>query len=110
MLRIINLQITLQQRCSLKARKNVIRRDSIEGPFRNNKIDLPVHIEAGPDSDANLEVRKIVVQALRQYSKPGDMLFYVTAEFERTERAGELSRYFKTIIPRSEIPIQLRRV
>jgi hypothetical protein len=110
MIRIVNLQLTIQQRCSVKARKSVVRRDSIEGPFRNTKITIPVDVESGPDSGANMEIRRLVVDALRRYTTKGDMLFYVTAEFERTERTGELSRYFKTIIPRSEIPIPLRRV
>ena len=111
MIRIINLQLVIQQRCSAKARKSVVRRDSAEGPYRNNKIDVPVDIETGPDSGANLEVRKTVIENLRRNIKPGDILFYVVAEFERSGfGAGELSRYFKTVIPRSEIPLSLRRV
>jgi hypothetical protein len=43
---------------------------------------------------------------LRKHAAKGDFLFYVIAELER--RDG--TRHFKTIAPRSEIPVSFRRL
>jgi hypothetical protein len=100
MIKIIELQITLQARVSSRSRKNVIRKDDAEGPFRNRRIDIACDIECGPDSGANLKVRRVVSEQLKKH-KSGEILFYVVAEFDRGSR---IPRYFKTIVPRSQIP------
>lgn len=111
MAKIVNLEITLQSRVSSKARKNVVRKDNLDGPYRNRKIQIPVEIDIGPDSGANLIVRSRVVKALRSHAGKGEILFYVTAEFEGSAQPGKSpERYFKTIIPRSEVPVSFRRV
>jgi hypothetical protein len=98
--RITQLQIIFQSRVSPKARKNVIRRDDADGPYRNRKVIINKAIPIGPDSGANLETRRLVSQALHQ-RKQGENLFYVVAEFDRENGTP---RYFKTIVPRDEIP------
>ncbi len=103
MIRIIGLQLILQSRVSPKARKDVVRKTSIDGPYRNRKIIIPADIPTGPDSSANIEVRRVISENLRRSVKKGEEVFYVVAEFERTDRAG-VFRYFKTIAPRTQIP------
>jgi len=108
---ITNLQITLQSRVSERAKRDIVRRDSPDGPYRNRKIYIPVNLPTGPDSGANLAVRRIVVDTLRRRTGKGEFLFYVIAEFKNSTGKGiPAERYTRTIIARSEIPLQLRRV
>lgn len=105
---IIELELTLQSLVSPRARKNIVRRGSPEGSYRNRKFAMPVSIPIGPDSGANLIVRKFVARQIKRHAAKGDILFYVTAKFKSSR--PEISDYFKTIVPRSEIPLPLRRV
>ena len=108
--RIINLEIVFQSRASAKARKNIIRRDSIEGPWRNRSVTIATDIRTGPGSGANTGVREMIAETLKRRTKKGELMFYVIAEFERTSGNEIVSKHFKTIAARSEIPVQFRRL
>jgi hypothetical protein len=110
MQKIVALTLVLQARASPKARKNIVRRDNADGPYRNRKIEIPLNQPAGPDSGANLQIRRMITEMLRANVQKGDSLFYVTAEFERERPGADILRYFKTITPRTLIPLSLRRV
>ena len=99
-MRISHLKIVFQSRVSSRARKSIIRRDDADGPYRNREIEKDVDILVGPDSGANLEVRKLISDELRKH-KPGEIFFYVVAEFDR---GRNIPRYFKTIVPRRAVP------
>jgi hypothetical protein len=105
MTKIISLEVIFQSRVSPRARKNVVRRDAVEGPYRNRKVtmDLPEALDMGPGSGANIAVRRLVAEELRKH-KPDENLFYVVAGFEHYEH-GRVSRYFKTIAHRQEITL-----
>jgi hypothetical protein len=104
--RIITIEITFQSHVSRKSRKNVVRKRSLDGPYRNTIITIPADIQTGSDSGANLAVRKIVFEEIKKQRKSvsGELLFYARAEFERAEKR-HFSRYFKTIIPRQKVTI-----
>lgn len=105
-MRIVNLKIILQKSVSKRARKDVVRKQKADGPYRNREISIDTDIETGAGSGANHEARKIIFNALRKGVRSGELLFYVVAEFEEPGT----DNYFKTIVPRSEIPFQLRRL
>lgn len=104
-MRIVSLKVVFQRPATKRARKDVVRKRSIDGPYQNREMEIETDITAGAGSDANTQVRRVVYEALKHAHK-GEKVFYVVAEFEQP---GE-DNYFKTIVPRSEIPIQLRRV
>jgi hypothetical protein len=117
--RIINLQLVLQRYCSERATKNVVRRDNRDGPFKNRTIDIPVNIPIGPDSDANAIIRRLVAEKVRRHAAKAEVLFYVVAEFAKEDSSesdssesdsGPGDGYFKTVVPRTEITLSLRRV
>jgi hypothetical protein len=108
---IVGVKLVLQSRVSPKARKGVVRREEATGPYRNRAIELPLTMEAGAGSGANMAVRKAVALALKENLQQGEELFYVVAEFSQRNASGkEIQRYFRTVVPRTEIPIQFRRV
>lgn len=110
MARIVNLQVVFQSQVSRSARKSVIRRYNADGPYRNRTVDIAVDYDAGPGSGANVAIRHIIADTLKKQTHAGELLFYVIATFEHARGQTELSRYFKTIVPRSEIPLSFRRV
>lgn len=104
--RIINLKIVLQTPVGSRAVKDVVRKGRAGGQFRNREIEIQTDIETGAGSDANNEVRRVIFETLKKKVHKRELLFYVVAEFE----SDGTNNYFKTIVPRSEIPLQLRRV
>jgi hypothetical protein len=104
--RIDNLEFVFQHSVTQRATKNVVRRDSSEGPVAIRRVNVGVNILIGPDSGANAEMRRIVFETVKERVGKGELYFYVIARFRKQDD----STHFKTIIPRSEIPIQLRRL
>lgn len=103
---IVNLELVIQSPVSNRARKNVVRREKSDGPFRNRSINLKVNIPIGPDSGANFELRRAVAGAVKQFATAEDYTFYVVAEFKREDN----TRHFKTVVGRTQIPLQFRGV
>ena len=97
-MRIINLQFIYQSKVSRRCRKDIVRKRSIDGPFRNREYNYPIDIEVGSGSNANIIIRRIIAEHLRS-AKPEELFFYVVAKFDTGENI-----FFKTIVPRSEIP------
>ncbi len=96
------LELTFQSPAGRRARKNIVRKESIDGPYRNRKVEILVNVPIGSGSGANIEVRKIIGQNLKK--EKGEILFYVRAEIERIEKRNTY-RYFKTIVARQALPV-----
>lgn len=100
---ILAIEIRLQEPVGKRAKKGkIVRKDSAGGAYRERAITLPCSIAIGPQSDANMRVRILISRALRERRKPTEDFFYVIGEFEdgRTK-----AKYFKTIVPRTKIPL-----
>lgn len=102
--RIIRLEVVFQSRVSLRARKDVVRKDSLDGPYRNRTVEINRNIETGPGSNANHLVRHLVSETLKD-RKSGEIMFYVRALFEHREPRRQAIPYFKTIIPRQSFKV-----
>jgi hypothetical protein len=110
--KITGLKIVFQKRVGPRARKDVVRKNNADGPYRNRELDIPADIEIGPNTGANLAVRRLISEHLKP--KKEEILFYVVAEIDtgkmgKRKRGGKIERYrityFKTIVPRSAIPV-----
>jgi hypothetical protein len=103
--RIVKLFIHFQKKAGAKARVDIVRK-SYSDPFKDRIIEVSTMIETGPDSGANEAARRLIFETLRGKIRFAESHFYVVAEFHKSEGTA----HFKTIVPRTEIPLQFRRL